>query len=268
MHRSVLAVILVVAASRAAHAGAWTQDQDHWQAISSFDVTRAGKGYDGQSAPRAPVKFSKRFSKLLIEYGWSNSLTLILAPEYSTAASSWAGGTPVKALDMGVEAGARWRLTDTFGVVSLQASLKYAGPYDLSHGPIQQHDGVVHGSARRAEIRALYGTSFKLFGCDGFGDVELAERFVSSPFPNETAFDATAGLWLGSGTMVMAQSFNVVSGGDAEPPYTYFRTHKLELSLVQQLDEGWFIQIGGFVSPFGQNSLVEQGVTISFWSRK
>jgi hypothetical protein len=266
MVRGVLAAALVLSSGCGAQAGAWTQAEDRWQVISSFDIARAARGYDGQGAARAPVKFSKRFSKMLIEYGWSDSLTLIVAPEYSTAMSSWADGLPVKALDMGIEAGARLRLSEAFGVLSLQASLKYAGPYDLSHGPIQKHDGVVHGSARREELRVLYGTGFKLFGCDGFADVEAAERLVTKPFPNETVVDATAGLWLGSGTMVMAQSFNVVSGGDAEPPYTYFRLHKLELSLVQRLDETSYVQIGGFVSPAGQNSLVEEGVMIALWS--
>jgi hypothetical protein len=65
--------------------------------------------------------------------------------------------------------------------------------------------------------------------------------------------------------MVMLQNFNVVSGGDAVPPYTYFRTHKIELSLVRSVSARWSVQLGGFLSPAGQNSLVEQGVSLALW---
>jgi len=265
MREAGLALLLLACGCAQARAGAWTQDKGHWQIISSFDLAGASKGFDAQSRARAPIKFDKRFTKSLLEYGWTDSLTFILAPEYSVAVSTWSKTAPVQALDLGVEGGARLRLSDSFGIVSLQATLKYAGPFDLSHGPIQEFRGVVRGSAASAEIRVLYGTGFKLFGRDGFADLELGQRFRSPPLPNETAFDATAGLWLGTRAMVMAQSFNEVSGGDAEPPYTYFRMHKLELSLVRRLSDRWSLQLGGYISPAGQNSLVEQGLTISLW---
>jgi hypothetical protein len=65
----------------------------------------------------------------------------------------------------------------------------------------------------------------------------------------------------------MLQNFNIISGGDARPPYGYFRTHKLELSLVRRPSERWALQLGGFISPAGQNSLVEQGVSLSLWTQ-
>jgi hypothetical protein len=268
MRSAALALAALTASAGGAQAGAWTEPKGQWLSISSLDLAGASKGYDAQSQARAPVKFDKNFSHALIEYGWSDRLTFFLAPEYSTAVSQWQDGTPVKALDIGLEGGARYRVSDAFGILSVQASLKYAGPYDLSHGPIQQHQGVVKGAARREELRVLYGTSFKLFGRDGFADVEAAQRFVTSPLPNESVLDATAGLWFGTRTMVMLQSFNVVSGGDASPPYTYFRTHKLELSVVRGLGDRWSVQLGGFVSPAGQNALVEQGVEIALWLRR
>ncbi|HWA89596.1 MAG TPA: hypothetical protein VG889_06135 [Rhizomicrobium sp.] len=260
--------IALLALTTGAHAGAWTEPKGQWLSIASLDLAGASKGYDAQSNPRAPVKFDKSFSKSLIEYGWSDRLTLFAAPEYSTAVSQWQNGMPVKALDLGIEAGARYRVSDAFGILSAQASLKYAGPYDLSHGPIQAHDGVARGAARREELRVLYGTGFTLWGRGGFADIEAAQRFVTSPLPDETVLDATAGLRFGTRTCIMFQSFNVVSGGDGRPPYTYFRTHKLELSVVRDLSARWSLQLGGFVSPAGQNSLVEQGVEIALWLRK
>jgi len=151
---------------------------------------------------------------------------------------------------------------------SLQATLKYAGPFDLSHGPIQKYDSIGRGATRTEEVRLLYGTGFKLFGRDGFADAEAAERFITVPRPNETDIDLTAGLWLGTRTMVMAQSFNVISGGGAQAPYTYFREHKIELSVVRCISARWSVQLGAFTAPMGQNTVVEQGFMLSLWNHR
>src|SRR6185437_13550221 len=95
-------------------------------------------------------------------------------------------------------------------------------------------------------------------GRNGFFDIQAAQRWIASPRPNETPIDLTAGLWLNKRWMVMLQSFNIVSAGDAKPPYTYYRSRKLELSLVQKLSRHWALQVGAFYSPAGQNALVER----------
>jgi hypothetical protein len=266
--RRVVAALLLLASCGHAYAGAWTLKKHHWQIISDFEIARAGHGYDGAGRGDAPIKFQKLYSKTFAEWGWNDRLTLVIAPEYSTAVSAWGGGAPVTAIDMGLEGGARYLLSDAFGVLSMQATLKYDGPYDLSHGPIQKFNSTGRGAARTEEIRLLYGTNFKLLGRDGFADAEAAQRFISAPRPNETAVDLTAGLWLGSKTMVMAQSFNTISGGDAAPPYTYFREHKFELSVVRCLTDRYSVQLGAFVAPAGQNTVAEQGLSLSVWSRR
>jgi hypothetical protein len=266
--RERLAALLFAVSCVQAHAGAWTLKKHHWQIISDFEVARASFGYDAHARPHAPIKFDKTYSRTFAEWGWNDRLTLVVAPEYSTAVSAWNGGAPVTAIDMGLEGGARYRLSDAFGVLSLQATLKYAGPFDLSHGPIQKYDSNGRGATRSEEARLLYGTSYKLFGRDGFVDAEAAERFITAPRPNETAIDLTAGLWLGSKTMVMAQSFNTISGGDAQAPFTYFRENKLELSVVRCLTERWSVQLGVYAAPAGQNTVAEQGIALSIWSHR
>ena len=67
--------------------------------------------------------------------------------------------------------------------------------------------------------------------------------------------------------MVMAQNFNIISAGDASPPYSYYRSHKLEFSVVQRLSQHWSLQSGVFFSPAGQNALVERGVSIALWTQ-
>lgn len=263
--RSLLALIVLFAATAQAGAAAWTQKRHHWQVFSSVEYGRASKGFDAHGAPDAPIKFEKEYTKTWAEWGWNDRLTLILAPEYSIATSSWNGGAPVQATDMGAEAGARWRVSDAFGVLALQSTLKYAGPFDLSHGPIQKFGSNGRGASRSVETRLLYGTSFKILGRDGFVDVESAERFISAPRPNETDLDLTAGLWFGKHVMAMAQSFNVISGGEGEAPYTYFRAHKVVVSVVACLNDRWSVQLGAFTAVAGQNTVVEQGLSLSLW---
>ncbi len=68
-------------------------------------------------------------------------------------------------------------------------------------------------------------------------------------------------------TLVMVQSFNIVSGGDAIAPYTYYRTHKFELSVVEKLTDVWSLQSGAFISPGGQNALDERGFSFALWAK-
>jgi hypothetical protein len=243
-----------------AHAGAWVQDKGRWLVITSLDVSRASAGYDAHGRPDVPLLFYKYYAKSLIEYGWSSRLTLFVAPEYVIGGQTLPNRKPFTANDFGVEGGARYHLSDAFGVLSVQSSFKFAGPFDLANS-------VGQDSAYVGEVRVLDGAGFTLFGDDGFANGEVAQRFISRPRPNETVLDLTAGLWINPKTMVMVQSFNTVGWSDGEPPYTSYRMHKLEASLVQHLWGRWFLQSGAYISPAGQNSLVEQGVVTAVWAR-
>jgi hypothetical protein len=258
--RGLAVASLLLLAPCNADAGAWTQGRHQWFTITSFDVARASRGYGATSRADAPVKFQKFYVKDLVEFGLTDRITLFGVSDYVMANATWANETPVRARDASFEGGVRYRITDRIGVLSLQSSYKEAGPFDLSNS-------IGLDAARIVEARLLYGTNFKLFGRDGFADIEAAQRWVTHPRPDEAVLDLTAGVWLGSKTMVMLQNFNVISGGDAEFPYTYFRTHKIELSVVRRLWGRWSVQLGGFVSPFGQNSLVEQGASLALWTR-
>jgi hypothetical protein len=79
--------------------------------------------------------------------------------------------------------------------------------------------------------------------------------------------DATLGLWLAPKTLAMFKSYNTVSGGGGQAPYTFYRVHKLELSVVRRITNRWSVQIGAFVSPFGRNIVVEQGIGTALWYR-
>ena len=169
-----------------------------------------------------------------------------------------AGG--IRARSAAVEAGARNLLLTRIGMFSIQGSAKTAGAFDMSVSANK-------AAGSQVELRLLYGTNFKLFGHDGFVDLQAAERWIKHPRPNEVALDATLGLWVRPGTLAMFKSYNIVSGGGGEAPYGFYRMHKLEFSVVQRLSDRWSVQIGAFTSPLGQNIVKEQGVLSALWYR-
>ncbi|HXC57311.1 MAG TPA: hypothetical protein VNU97_18565 [Rhizomicrobium sp.] len=243
-----------------AQAGAWTLHRGHWQVFTATTQSQASTSFDAHGRAAIQTNFSKLLLQNCLEYGLSNSVTLFAIPNYVTAHVQTPTVPLTVAHNASFEAGARLMLYARAGKLSLQTSYKTAGAFDLSVS-------ANRASGRQIEVRLLYGTSFRLFGHDGFADLQVAQRWISHPRPNETPLDLTAGLWLTKDSMLMAQSFNIVSAGDARAPYTYYRSHKLELSLVQKLSRHWSLQVGAFFSPAGQNALVEKGITVSLWTQ-
>ena len=256
-----LAAALALATSIAgASAGAWTLPRGHWQVFTATTQSQASTSFDAHGRASVPTTFSKLLFQNCLEYGLTNAITLFVTPAYVMARVQTPTVPLTVANNTSFEAGARAMLFARHGKLSLQASYKTAGAFDFSVS-------AGRASGRQIELRLLYGTSFKLFGRDGFADIQLAQRWIAHPRPNETPLDITAGLWLSKNTMLMAQSFNIVSAGDAVAPYTYYRTHKLELSIVNKLSRHWSLQFGAFYSPAGQNALVEKGISVSLWTQ-
>lgn len=244
-----------------AQAGAWTQPAHDWQIITGIQLSEASRGFDSNSRADVPLKFSKASLQSLTEYGLFDELTLFLDTETVAVRSAQAGALPVTAIDNAFEGGARLRLFQDFGILSLQGSFRTAGAFNFSVSANSNAGG------RGEEVRLLYGTGFELLDREGFFDLEVAERFLSAPRPSETPIDLTLGLHLTPGTMLMLQNFNDIGGGNGHPPYAYFRSHKIEFSVVQRLSQHFSLQAGGFFSPAGQNALQEQGFGLSLWTK-
>ena len=258
--RCAAGVLALVLSATAAQAGAWTLGRGHWQTFSETTQSEASSSFDAHGRASIPTTFNKLLIQNNFEYGLTNAITLFVTPAFVTARVKTPTVPLTVASNTSFEAGARLSLYVRHGRLSLQGSYKTAGAFDFSVS-------ANRASGRQIELRLLYGTSFKLFGRDGFVDLQLAQRWISYPRPNETPIDLTAGLWLTKKIMVMAQSFNIISAGDAAPPYTYYRAHKLEFSVVERVSRHWSLQFGAFYSPAGQNSLVERGISVSLWTQ-
>jgi hypothetical protein len=258
MRLAPLLALLLLCGTSPAFAGAWTMGKGETQIISGATTSNATVSFDGQSRAITPTIFSKTLIQLLAQYGWNDRLTLFIDPEYATALSGPGGLPAARARDAAIGGGLRYRLLNSIGIVSLEASMKSAGAFNLS----VSKNGI---SGQQAELRLLYGANFRWLERDGFVDVEAAERLISGRQPNETPIDITVGWHVTPKWMAMMQNFNIVSGS-AQTPFGYYRTHKLQLSAVYQFTPRIAVQSGLFFSPAGQNALQERGMVLSLWA--
>lgn len=240
-----------------AWAGAWTLPAGDTQIISGAIYSTAAETFD-DSGGATPTYFRKLLLQSYAEHGLMDDLTLVLAPEYAIATETTPKGTLVHASDFAVKGGLRYLLTDSIGIVSAQASYKTAGAFDMSVS-------ANHDSGSEIEFRLLYGKNFTVFGREAYVDAEIAERWIAGARPNETPIDLTLGLHWSDKLTFMAQSFNIIAGGDSRLPYRYYRSHKVEFATLQRLWKGVYLESGAYFSPIGQNSLVERGVDASIW---
>jgi len=261
--KHLLALLLLVLACPGASAGAWTQAEDQWQIIGGVILSNADRAYDAHGYGRTPVTFERALIQGSADYGWDDHLTLFARGETALAHYRDATTPTINAVDNALEVGGRLRLMDDddYGLLSVEGSVRTAGAFNFAVSANSLASG------RSAGIRLLYGTSFKWREMDGFVDFETGETFLSHPRPNQTPIDLTVGLWLDGDTMAMVQSFNLIgAGGGSGQSYPYFRSHKLEASVVRKLSPRYSVQAGAFFSPAGQNALVEQGLCLSLWA--
>ena len=245
--------------SSAALAGAWTLPAGDTQIISGVILSSADEMFD-DSGHGTPTLFRKILVQSYAEHGLTDDLTLILEPEYAIATVGSPNEATTHANDFAIKAGARALLTNAFGVLSAEASYKSAGAFDMS---VSAH----HDSGQEIEFRLLYGTNFTFLHREGYFDAEIAERIIGGARPNETPIDLALGLKITKSVTIIGQSFNIISGGDAHPPFGYYRSHKLELGVLQRLWRSVYLESGAYISPTGQNSLVEHGAEASLWVR-
>ena len=260
--RAVLALLLLPCAAQAA---AWTQRKGTWQIISSVVASDARRSFDGGGNAVTPALFDRVLLQNDIEYGLLSRVTIFARTETAYVHVRNGSGPALTAQNNAIEGGLRYRLARGLGLVSdydvlsLEASWRTAGAFNFAYSANADAAGQDYG------VRLLYGSGFRLGGRNGFVNMEIGERWLSRPRPDQTAMDLTAGLWLTPRWLVMLQSFNLVSG-PAMPPYVEFRTHKLEVSAAYRLTRHLTLQAGAILSPAGRNALDERGLCLSLWA--
>lgn len=258
MRRLAPLLTVLLFATGMAHAGAWTLDQHNLSVFAGTTSSQASRRYDGSGAAAKPIVFNKLLFQDWMEYGLTDAVTVFAAPEYVLADSNMNGGAAASAHSVSLEAGLRILLLTKIGMLSVQASGKTAGAFDMSISSSGE-------SGRQFETRLLYGRSFKLLHRDAFIDVEMAERWIARPRPDEVVFDGAAGWWLTRRNLLLVQSFNFMTRGAVLPPYEPYRLSKLQFSLVHRITRRWSFQSGYFFSLAGRNIVKETGMVATIW---
>ncbi len=253
---AVIGLVLLLLAD-GAHGGAWTLDRHQLAIFAGTTASTASQRY-GDDTPSKPIVFNKLLIQDRMEYGLTDSVTVCAVPEYVLAQSDMNGTGAATVHSASLEAGLRILLLTNPGMLSVQLSGKSAGAFDMSVSSSGE-------PGRQFEARLLWGRSFKLLRRDAFVDVEVAQRWIARPRPDEIVFEATAGWRLTPRNLVLVQSFNFTTVGAIKPPYQPYGLAKLQFSLVHRLSRRWSLQSGYFFSLSGRNIVKETGVITTIW---
>lgn len=256
-----MALFIAAASAIPALAGAWTPDQGHGEIIVTTFFEQANVAYNqaGQFTP-TPLYRSAQGSAY-IAYGVTDWLAAIVRPGVqSSSLAAPASQTYTGLGDSEIAAQARiWR--DESTVISVLAGLRAPTTGGATNS------WLAGPSQPEYDLRLLLGHNLALAGYAGFVDFAAGFRLVGGTAPNEGHFDATFGLYATPDLLVLAQSFNTISGPSNNPTTPQWAQAKAQLSLVYSLDPSWRVQGGGFFTLAGQNAYRENGLLLALWRK-
>jgi hypothetical protein len=246
----------------AAQPAAWTLSEGTGQAIMTTTTTSAERSFDGSfGATTATPRYNKFEFDALMEYGWTDNLTLIATPslQHIDVAAPFNG----QRTGLGdFEFGARYRLMQgNAWVFSAQTTVLAPGTGDVANPAAIGYTDV------ETDVRGLFGYSFSIFDRPAFANLEFAERFRFGDLPDEFHSDLTFGLEASKKWLLLAQSFNVMSEGAGSAPFASYEYYKLQLSAVYRFTPWLALQVGGITTYAGRNALQENGVVVGLWYR-
>ena len=254
-----LSLCCVLSMAGQAHAGAWTQEKGSGLVILNLAHSMADSRFVEDGSSRPAKDFSKTEARAYLEYGLTDWATFVAQPEWRHKETGPLRGEEVSGLGR-VDAGLRIRVhrTDT-SVYSVQGSIRMPGASDRL-APANGGD-----TEWEADARLLYGRGFPLWGRHAFADLQLGYRFRFGAPADELRLDLTAGIDVTPKILALVQSFNSVSVGDVDAPFSLTREHKVSAGVVYRFDEKWSFQIGGLLTVAGSNALQERGVVLGLW---
>lgn len=242
-----------------AGAGAWTLRAGEGQVIFQVIAAQADEEFGPSSRLYDSRPYDKLEATLVFEYGATDWLTLIVAPQILVIdlgppdASSYSG--PGYA-----DLGARLRLLEGDGhVLSAQfvGRLPGAGNSDAA-AAVGYEDGEI-------DLRLLYGVAFTVWDRPAFLDLQVAQRFRFGDPPDEFRLDLTLGVRVAERWQLLLQSFGVVSEGAGEVPYfaVSYEYLKIQAGAAYDVREDLTLQVAFVSTCFARNAPQENGLVLS-----
>ncbi|MCW2307716.1 hypothetical protein [Rhodobium gokarnense] len=249
---------LVVPASEA-RAGAWTHEKGSGQVIGTFMYSNSTRGFDDHGNVVDIEDYTKAEASLLMEYGLTSDLTLMLTPSFRHASI---GDISSSSRPGYTEFGARYRVFQKEGtVVSLQGLTRIPGT--------RRNDILanVGNTDTEYELRGMIGHGFKIGEKEAFVDGQAGYRLRTGDPADELRLDGTLGFRPRPDLLLLGQTFNTISVSDPEGIFRRTREHKLQLSAVYDINDSVSLQVGGLGTVYGRNALRERGVFSAVWLR-
>lgn len=257
--RGGLAALLLVANS-VAHAAAWLADFEKYYHFNALHYYESARFVDTEGAATNQPAYRKFESINLFEYGVSETQTVgikygyLYAKQLSTVSK---GLTDPEFL-------ARFKLSENNNTVfSIQPLVKV--PLDRS-----PDDQSITTGEYDLELRLLRGRSYSV-NRPRFINVEGAYYLRGGELPDELKFDIAVGIQAKPHMMVLGQLFSRISIGHellgigSSNPSDFY-SQKLELSVVERLDERTSLQFGIYGETFIENSARGIAGFVSVWS--
>lgn len=257
----VVSAAILVGASSPAHSGAWTLEEGTGQAIVTGLYSQADAAFDADGAPTPRPEFEKGAVAILVEYGLTETFTLLGEGEFGAERE---GDLPFARPALShVGIGGRLRLYEADGFV---ASGQISARVEDAFGAADAAVDTFGWDAPQIEARALAGYGFTLGDYPAFVDAQAAYRYRVGDGADEVKLDLTLGIRPWSNILLLAQGFATFSARSDADVETY-AYHKAQLSMVYDFNEQWSLQAGGFATVAGTNAIKERGLITALWYR-
>ncbi len=257
-----LLVAFLCGEAGAAQAGAWTQKESQGLAFVQTTATWSSAAFAADGSLFAARSYDKVSTQLFLEYGASDWLTLLAAPELLTikTGAGMADGLAIPAARYSgfgyQEIGARFRFGEGESwIVSAQALLRIPGAKPAA-GP-----ATIGYADAEIDLRLMAGLTFALFGYPAFLDLEAAQRLREGAAPDEIRLDATLGVRVAPDWQVLVQSFNVISEGAGQPPFDVsYAYYKVQVGGMVDLTPTLSLMLAGVSTWYARNAIQENGI--------
>lgn len=245
---TVLAILLFW--PHAVAANPWLKDKGQGEAITGFTMANGSQGFTPGGRAADAV------STVHVEYGALRYVTVVA---HSDVAYDQPGNGSARfdTAWSGVRVGLmRWN----------DASLSLEGEIGMAALYTPPWPGDRLSLNGMGQARLLFGQGFGVAGWHSFACAEAGWRWRGGAPADEATLDLTLGTTPWSSSLLMLQSFSVVSVGTARAPYRRYESHKLELSMAQALTRSLWIQ-GGIVTTMLGVDRGRSGVSFALWWR-
>lgn len=248
--------------SESAFAGAWNQRAGEGQIISTSSWSHAGQIFDDDYEAVPLRGFTKTETRLYIEQGVTDWLTLVGNGGLQTLnfrdGDSRFDFDGLDDLELGVQ-------FKTYAREGLASSIRVS--YILDSQLDNQAIDILRGGDQY-ELRALIGQSRETLIGDFFYDAQAAVRTENFDKMNAAQASITLGYKPTSRWLLMSQSYLNFSESDRVDGFDVPEQTQLtsQVSIARQYKPGRYVQFGLGQTMFGQNIVKERSLFIGVWT--